>query len=81
MQIPSVQEMMDAMASPVVPPDADTEDRTNQTAADMSLQTELLLDVVKSIERLSVKIDSIGRPAPTTPDPNLYGVTSNQLEF
>ena len=79
MELPSVDEMYEALNSPVIPMDSVKEE---ERASDMKTHTEILLDIVRSIQRLEDKIDLDKRaPSNVQPDPNLFGVTSNQLEF
>jgi hypothetical protein len=81
MEMPSVEEMIDAMSSPVIPMDAIREEEQSE---DMKTQTDMLLDIIKSVARLEDKVgrmNSGGGSANVTPDPNLFGVTSGQLEF
>lgn len=80
MEMPSVEEMIDAMSSPVIPMDAIREEEQSE---DMKTQTDMLLDIIKSVARLEDKVGRMnsGGGGNVTPDPNLFGVTSGQLEF
>lgn len=80
MELPSVDEMYDALNSPVIPMDSVREE---ERSSDMKTHTEILLDIIKSVQRLEDKIDRIDnmRSGTVQPDANLFGVTSGQLEF
>jgi hypothetical protein len=79
MVMPTVNEMMDAMSSPVIPMDAVKEE---EQATDMKTHTEILLDLIKSVARIETKLDSMDSgKGNVNPDPSLFGTTSGQLEF
>lgn len=76
--LPSVAEMMDALSSPVIPMNSVREEERSE---DMKSHTDILLDLVKAVHRVEMKLNSGGGLAKVQPDPNLFGVTSNQLEM
>jgi hypothetical protein len=77
MVMPTVQEMMDAMSSPVVPLDATTEATEKEREGDISTNTELLLDIVKSVARIESRLGGAAQsPAAITGMP-----VSQQLEY
>ena len=54
MKLPTVEEMMDALSSPIVPINRDEEEK------EFNSNTEILLDLVKSMARIEDKLGARG---------------------
>ena len=76
MQMPTMDEMVAALASPVIPPGTDTSDPVEN---EMNLHAAILLDIFRSVTRIESKLDNRGAVA-QEPAPSTVPV-SNQLEW